>query len=222
MATSRPISEQRRAGSSSGSTACGDTGQRIVRREARARFDRVRRDYQDGRLDADDWRDQKNQLQDELEAAQSALAALRAREERIREEGNLRDAQSDALNALVDIRAAVSGRLSDRDDLASARNALKHVFKEFRLHWRDRPVSIADGELARWWIEVVPHEDMILRAPQCPSGKESLGYLMGQGELSRVPVLVTDRLTVAKPRPRSSSALGGSPRRRTHSCRGGR
>lgn len=45
---------------------------------AEARLTRVRRDYQDGRLDAEDWRDQRDELTAELEAAQAKLERLTA------------------------------------------------------------------------------------------------------------------------------------------------
>jgi hypothetical protein len=55
--------------------------------KAEARLARVRRDYQNGRLDADDWRDQRAQLTAELEATRTETTRHAERERDLEAEG---------------------------------------------------------------------------------------------------------------------------------------
>jgi hypothetical protein len=101
--------------------------------EAAARLVRVRRDYQDGKLDADDWRDQRDELTAELEAARAQAAQL---EERVVDlaERELPVAELVVLEYLTDLRAAIVGRVREGDSLEAVRAALFTLFDGFILH----------------------------------------------------------------------------------------
>jgi hypothetical protein len=108
-----------------------------ARREAAtsaARLDRVRRDYQDGKLDADDWSEQRAQLAGE----QAAVVQEAERLERHAGEalGTLQslDAESETLRRLADLRAAVAGRIADAgQDIAALRAVIAEVFADVKV-----------------------------------------------------------------------------------------
>ncbi len=100
-------------------------------RRAVERYERVRRDYQDGKLDADDWRDQREQLTAEQDAAGAALTRLFQQEAAIG--GAARhDAEADTLRFLAEVQLAIaSGR--GTGDIAAVRAALVSRFEGFTL-----------------------------------------------------------------------------------------
>lgn len=97
------------------------------------RMARVRRDYQDGALDADDWRDQREQLASEQEGARAEVERLRHHEHAIAEIGVLRDAEQEVLDRLGSLRAAVVGEVRDDQGIAAVRATLIRFFDRFEL-----------------------------------------------------------------------------------------
>ena len=101
------------------------------------RYARVRRDYQDGRLDADDWREQRDELRDEQAAATEEVVRLEARVEKVVGHVALFDAEEDLLERLAELRAAVAGRVADGTTVEAMRTALLRLFSGFTLHAHD-------------------------------------------------------------------------------------
>jgi hypothetical protein len=97
------------------------------------RLVRVRRDYQNGRLDADDWREQRQQLTSEWEGAQAEAERLRSRTLEIGAISELRDVEQEVLEQLADLRAAVAGQVEAGAGLDAVRAALVRVFERFEL-----------------------------------------------------------------------------------------
>ncbi|MBN1530699.1 MAG: recombinase family protein [Thermoleophilaceae bacterium] len=116
-------------------------------RKAEDRLARVRRDYQDGRLDADDWNDQRDQLTAELEAAHAEAARHAERERDLEAEGQALDAESTILNELAEMRALVAGQVRERSgqSLDAVRAALTRLFERFELV--THPLVDPEGQL---------------------------------------------------------------------------
>jgi site-specific DNA recombinase len=103
-------------------------------RRSEERLSRVRRDYQDGRLDVDDWQEQRAELAAELGAAKAETQRLRDQERDVSEWAELVDAEQATLERLTEIRRAIAGELRGSDAIESVRAALAHTFKRFVLH----------------------------------------------------------------------------------------
>ncbi len=102
-------------------------------RQAAERLERVRRDYQDGKLDADDWSEQRAALMSELEGARGALAQAESREaELAAAEDDAANPESEAQRRLESIREAVAGKVAaNADDTEALRVALTEMFEAF-------------------------------------------------------------------------------------------
>jgi Recombinase/Recombinase zinc beta ribbon domain/Resolvase, N terminal domain len=101
--------------------------------KAEERLERVRRDYQDGKLDADDWAEQRVQLQDELTAARQDAERLALRDAEVTDDpGVLEDVE--LLTRLAELRSAIAGDVAGNpDDFAATHAALRRVFEAFHL-----------------------------------------------------------------------------------------
>jgi site-specific DNA recombinase len=119
--------------------------------KAEERLERVRRAFQDGIIEPDDWADQRAQLQDELTAAQQDAARLAAREAEVADgPAVLEDVE--LLTRLAELRSAIAGDVgANPDDFAATHAALRRVFQAFHLraahgHGRVDAVVAVDGE----------------------------------------------------------------------------
>jgi len=106
------------------------------------RLARVRRHFQDGKLDADDWREQREQLTSEQQAATAEATRLREQEAEVEDWGELQDVEEQTLRRLADIRQAIAGEIKDAEGLEAVRAALARLFEGFVLHRLDE-----DGKL---------------------------------------------------------------------------
>ncbi len=103
-------------------------------RRSEERFSRVRRDYQDGRLDADDWRQQRGELAAELDAANAEMERLRNQEQDVAQWAEFVDAEQATLERLTEIRRVIAGELQGSDAIESVRAVLARTFERFVLH----------------------------------------------------------------------------------------
>jgi site-specific DNA recombinase len=116
--------------------------------KAEERLERVRRAFQDGIIDPDDWSEQRAQLQGELTAAKEDAARLAARETEVAgDPGVLEDVE--LLGRLTELRAAIAGDVSaNPDDFAATHAALRRLFEAFHLRAIDGlhggPVDVWD------------------------------------------------------------------------------
>lgn len=113
---------------------------------AMERIARVRRAFQDGKIDADDWRDQRLELEAEQAAAKSELARWTEREEEVARDVGMVDAGAELLVRLADLREAVAGRITGSVDVPALRAAFTAVFLSVDIVMSD------DGER-----DLVPH-----------------------------------------------------------------
>lgn len=95
------------------------------------RLARVRRDYQDGKLDADDWTEQRQQLTEEAQGADAEADRLRASEAEVLRDGAAHDAEQEVLEQLARIRQAVAGEVADAEGVNAVRAALTRLFESF-------------------------------------------------------------------------------------------
>lgn len=102
--------------------------------QARERLARVRRDYTDGKLDADDWREFKEDLTAEQDAAVAVVARLRDQEADVDGWSELKDAEAETLHHLADIRRAVIGEIRAAEGLDAVRAALRRLFESFTIY----------------------------------------------------------------------------------------
>jgi len=102
-------------------------------RRAEERLARVRRDYTDGKLDADDWRDFKAELGAERDAAHAEAGRLASQLHQVERWGEIKDAESETLRRLSEIRAVIAGEVRDAEGLDAVRAALTRTFERFVL-----------------------------------------------------------------------------------------
>jgi hypothetical protein len=105
------------------------------------RLARVRRDYQDGKLEAADWKAMSAELSAELEAARAELRHAQERDAALVEaEANADDPEAEALARLESIRQSVAGKIEDAEGINAVRAALVDMFDAFYV----RAVKAAD------------------------------------------------------------------------------
>jgi site-specific DNA recombinase len=103
---------------------------------AEARYSRVRRDYQDGKLAADDWTEQRDELIAERDAARAEVERHRQQEADIAANLAAIDTEQAVMEELAALRAIVLGDVQDdTQTLASMRATLTRTFERFVLEW---------------------------------------------------------------------------------------
>lgn len=111
---------------------------------AEVRLTRVRRDYQDGRLEAEDWSEQRPELSEERDAARARVAQLRDQERHVGDAGALADAEASALRLIAEVRDAVLGFTDNPAGIDAMRAALGRLFDGFTLF----PLGVAGAGYA--------------------------------------------------------------------------
>jgi hypothetical protein len=118
----------------------------------------VKRDYVRGALPVEDWLSFKVDLEAELAGASSELGRLTERRNQIEGMDELQDLESDVLQKLASIRAAIAGEVQDSYSVDAVRVALMRLFKVFIIHLdcengrieaivRDEAVQTVDEQL---------------------------------------------------------------------------
>jgi hypothetical protein len=110
--------------------ALRDEAETEVRR-AEERLARVRRDYTDGKIDAEDWREFREELGAERDAAQAEAKRLATQQREVQAWGELRDAEAETWRRLSEIRAVIAGDVRDAKGLDAVRAALGRTFEHF-------------------------------------------------------------------------------------------
>lgn len=102
---------------------------------AEARLTRVRRDYQDGKLDADDWSEQRAELTEALEAARAQAQRLSEQHDDLAAGAEQIDINSAVLAHLTALRASILGEARDGSagGVEAFRAALRRLFVGFDL-----------------------------------------------------------------------------------------
>jgi site-specific DNA recombinase len=109
--------------------------------KAIARFERVLGLFQDGEVEAADWREQRASLLSQRHAAEAQADGLRRREEELRAEIEAISACDALMERMAEIRRTVAGELASSEDVASLRAAVLSLFERFDLY---RVPALAD------------------------------------------------------------------------------
>jgi hypothetical protein len=98
------------------------------------RLTRIRRDYADGKLEADDWRSLRDELTPQADAARAEVLRLRKSEAAVEQDSAVLDAEQETLERLAEIRRAMAGEIHDAESADAVRAALSRLFSKFVLH----------------------------------------------------------------------------------------
>jgi site-specific DNA recombinase len=129
--------------------------------KAAARLAKVKRDYTHGDLTAAEWRELRDELGPEADAAKAEAERLREQLAEAESGAALGDAEAEVIEQLAQIRAAVAGQINAPGNVAAVRAALERLFDRFLFH-PELPAE-AHVELigSRYWIEPVLSERAI-------------------------------------------------------------
>lgn len=97
------------------------------------RLARVRRDYTDGKLTAEDWSAFNDELSADLAGAEAELARFAEQRAEVTAWGQIQDVEHDVLAKLADLRATIAGELSSAAGVDAVRAALLRIFDGFSL-----------------------------------------------------------------------------------------
>jgi hypothetical protein len=120
-------------------TARRDAAEREVML-ATERLARVRRDYADKKLDATDWREFRDEFEEERSAAEAEHARLAQHVADLKQQTQGIDAETELVQRLADLRASVAGSLDANKDIPALRAAMAATFHRIELVMSD------DGE----------------------------------------------------------------------------
>ncbi len=99
---------------------------------AEAKLARVRGDYQAGKIEADDWREQRPALTAELDAAREAAQRAKAHADQLQREG-VPDAEQALLDHLTALKQAVAAGVDQAPDLAALRIVIAEMFESVEM-----------------------------------------------------------------------------------------
>jgi DNA invertase Pin-like site-specific DNA recombinase len=135
-------------------------GAETERSRAEERLAKVRRDYMDDRLSAEDWAGFRDELTSDLEATSAEAKHLQQQLDEAKVWDGLRDLEQETLERLTQIRRAIAGEINDAAGADEARAALLRLFDGFRLR-RIQPGVRVHAELAwqnEYYIEPIISE----------------------------------------------------------------
>ena len=121
----------------------------------------MRRDYADGKLEADDWRDFKMELSAERDATRAEAGRLASQQAEVERWGELADAEAETLQRLSEIRRLIAGEVRAAEGLDGIRAALSRAFEHFVVHREATRVHVELIAGARVVIEPVVREQAI-------------------------------------------------------------
>jgi hypothetical protein len=101
---------------------------------AEDRLARVKRDYQDGKLEAEDWTEQRAELEGERIAAKAEAEQYREQAETLARNLEALDADAELQRSLTEIREAVEGKIEKAEGIDALRAALAQTFEVVYLY----------------------------------------------------------------------------------------
>jgi site-specific DNA recombinase len=121
--------------------------------QAAARIERVKRAFQDDKIDAEDWREQRDQLTAEQEAAEAEVKRLRKAAKR-----------RPPVQSLAQLRNAVATEVAEAPNVDAVRAVLRATYEGFVLHRGLAPegITAADAgalEAGDYFILMDPRDD---------------------------------------------------------------
>jgi DNA invertase Pin-like site-specific DNA recombinase len=125
---------------------------------AAARLSRVRRDYAAEELSASEWREFRDELQPQAEAAVAERDRLEMQLAEIKAGPKLDGLEDEVLQQLADIRAAVAGQVRDAVGVEGVRATLLRLFDRFILHHSQPQKAHLELLGEEHWIEPLINE----------------------------------------------------------------
>jgi DNA invertase Pin-like site-specific DNA recombinase len=184
---------------------------------AQDRLLRTRRHYQDGRLEPEDWTEQRAQLTAELEAANAEVKRLTKKEGEAAEEARALEFQGNLISAVHDLRVTILESVREASGMDAVRAVLVRIFERFvvgraDLPWLEEPRAPHSVVVGRGFIVVpVPRPEFVvteLSSVSMPDGSTVAVELPG---VERSPLSVADFASF------TSQKTSLRPRRRTMS-----
>ena len=126
---------------------------------ARARLERVKRDYIAEQLSASEWRELRAELEPELTDAQEEEGRLRGQLEEAESETALSKVTAALLTQLSEIRAGIVKEVNGSKDAAAVRASLMRLFEGFVLHRGQPRHKSREGTKVAYWLEPVLSQD---------------------------------------------------------------
>jgi site-specific DNA recombinase len=128
---------------------------------AAARLTKVKHDYTHGELTATEWRELRAELGPEAVAAEAEAERLRAQLAGAESSAMLGDAETELVEQLAQLRAAVAGQVSAGENVDAVRAVLMRLFDHFVFHPELPANAHVDLIGNRYWIEPVMSERAI-------------------------------------------------------------
>ncbi len=101
---------------------------------ASARLRRVRRHYQDGQIDAAEWADHRDELEEERRGAAGEVTRLSKQEEELRDMASGRDTEEEVLRFLASVKREVLSPVRDAETLDALRAGFRRIYKCFHVY----------------------------------------------------------------------------------------
>lgn len=130
---------------------------------AEAKLTRIRGDYAEGKIEAEDWASFRDELTTDLAGARAEAKHLIQRVEDIENSAALRDLERDNLTKLSDLRGAIAGEIQSAEGIEAVRAALARIFDRFVVK-RIQPGVRVHADLAwqgEFYLEPVPREQAV-------------------------------------------------------------
>jgi hypothetical protein len=146
---------------------------------AEAKLTRVRGHYQEGRIEPDDWNEQRPQLTAELEASQEAVQRAQGHVEQTEQGSIPGDAEQALLDHLAAVKKAVGDGVGGAPDLHALRNLIGAMFEAVQLvrsgEVPNCDVPVTDDAVpvsADYWLLLVLRPSAVDRGTFKPIGQE--------------------------------------------------
>jgi site-specific DNA recombinase len=186
---------------------------------AEAKLARVRGHYQEGKIEAEDWAEQRRELTAGVAAAQEAVERARAHLREVEQGGVPNDAEQLLLEHLAAIKQAVTDGVGAAPDLAALRNVIGQMFESVELVRADEWPRLQGQGFIPFCVDVGPVPTVADRAdlaktPNPRSGRVETGgyYLFPRLRWSSVDSAFKPMRQAIPWSPRASGRPGRTPR----------
>lgn len=129
----------------------------IAAMRAADRLERVKRWFQDGALNADDWREQRDELIGEEQAATAQARQLHEREDELKATVSARDTEAEVLRFLATVRESMLAPVRDAASLDALRAGFRRIYRSFHVYPAGSTEAVAlAGEAGERLLVVAP------------------------------------------------------------------
>jgi hypothetical protein len=126
---------------------------------AEVKLARVRSHYQAGRIEPEDWAEQRPSLTAELDAAREAVLRAQEHAQQTEQGGTPGDAEQALLDHLAALKQAVAAGVDEAPDLAALRNVIGQMFESVLVARAGEVPHLPDGDGMVWDVGNLPEGD---------------------------------------------------------------